>query len=196
MGKSSEEIKKMAKKETAKSPISPIWLGMRRATPSSPIPPPLADPSLHSRRLGSTGLTGSVCRNSSPRLRRLRWHNIRGYLAHLLRRPIIARHHLSTTDPPSKQRRQLPRRAAFVRAHCRSRQGGWHDCVPGGRIPLGGRVQAWWGVALPTRNKQSSCAPVDKHRKRMILRDGVHSTSFLFPFPILLQHGWLLNMTP
>jgi hypothetical protein len=34
MGKSSEDIKKMAKKETAKSPISPIWLGMRRATPS------------------------------------------------------------------------------------------------------------------------------------------------------------------
>lgn len=26
MGKSSEDIKKMAKKETAKSPISPIWL--------------------------------------------------------------------------------------------------------------------------------------------------------------------------
>lgn len=33
MGKSSEEIKKMTKKETAKAPISPIWLGMRRANP-------------------------------------------------------------------------------------------------------------------------------------------------------------------
>lgn len=29
MGKSPEDIKKMAKKETTKSPISPIWLGMR-----------------------------------------------------------------------------------------------------------------------------------------------------------------------
>lgn len=34
MGKSTEDIKKMAKKETAKAPISPIWLGMRRAPPS------------------------------------------------------------------------------------------------------------------------------------------------------------------
>lgn len=31
MGKSTEEIKKMTKKETTKSPISPIWLSMRRA---------------------------------------------------------------------------------------------------------------------------------------------------------------------
>lgn len=40
MGKSTEEIKKMTKKETAKAPISPIWLGMRRARPcpSSPTP--------------------------------------------------------------------------------------------------------------------------------------------------------------
>ncbi|KAI7783632.1 secretory pathway protein ysy6 [Diaporthe eres] len=28
MGKSTEDIKKMAKKETAKAPISPIWLGL------------------------------------------------------------------------------------------------------------------------------------------------------------------------
>lgn len=28
MGKSTEEIKKMAKKEVAKSPISPVWLGL------------------------------------------------------------------------------------------------------------------------------------------------------------------------
>lgn len=40
MGKSSEEIKKMTKKETTKSPISPIWLGMRRAPAPSPLPPP------------------------------------------------------------------------------------------------------------------------------------------------------------
>lgn len=33
MGKSTEDIKKMTKKETAKAPISPIWLGMRRAHP-------------------------------------------------------------------------------------------------------------------------------------------------------------------
>lgn len=39
MGKSTEEIKKMTKKETAKAPISPIWLGMRRAPfPFSPTP--------------------------------------------------------------------------------------------------------------------------------------------------------------
>lgn len=36
MGKSTEEIKKMTKKETAKAPISPIWLGMRRAPPPPP----------------------------------------------------------------------------------------------------------------------------------------------------------------
>lgn len=39
MGKSTEEIKKMAKKETTKSPISPIWLSMRRP-PLSPLSPP------------------------------------------------------------------------------------------------------------------------------------------------------------
>lgn len=33
MGKSTEDIKKMTKKETAKAPISPIWLGMRHALP-------------------------------------------------------------------------------------------------------------------------------------------------------------------
>lgn len=44
MGKSTEDIKKMAKKETAKAPISPIWLGMRRAPPLPPLPP--SDPAL------------------------------------------------------------------------------------------------------------------------------------------------------
>lgn len=44
MGKSSEEIKKMAKKETAKSPISPIWLGTRRAP--APLPLSLSPPFL------------------------------------------------------------------------------------------------------------------------------------------------------
>lgn len=40
MGKSTEDIKKMTKKETAKSPISPIWLSMRRAplSPTSLLP--------------------------------------------------------------------------------------------------------------------------------------------------------------
>lgn len=38
MGKSTEEIKKMTKKETAKAPISPIWLGTRRAL--FPLLPP------------------------------------------------------------------------------------------------------------------------------------------------------------
>ncbi|ROW09197.1 hypothetical protein VPNG_05665 [Cytospora leucostoma] len=28
MGKSEEEVKKLAKKETAKTPISPLWLGL------------------------------------------------------------------------------------------------------------------------------------------------------------------------
>lgn len=46
MGKSSEEIKKMAKKETAKSPISPIWLGMRRAPATLPPLPFLSNPPL------------------------------------------------------------------------------------------------------------------------------------------------------
>lgn len=50
MGKSTEEIKKMTKKETAKAPISPIWLGMRRAF----------SPLIFRLRaiLESTGLTG------------------------------------------------------------------------------------------------------------------------------------------
>lgn len=34
MGKSEEEVKKMVKKETAKAPISPFWLGMRNYKPS------------------------------------------------------------------------------------------------------------------------------------------------------------------
>lgn len=41
MGKSTEEIKKMTKKETAKAPISPIWLGMRRALSSPLLSPPI-----------------------------------------------------------------------------------------------------------------------------------------------------------
>lgn len=46
MGKSTEDIKKMAKKETAKAPISPIWLGMRRA------PSPLSHPPTFTRGKG------------------------------------------------------------------------------------------------------------------------------------------------
>ncbi|KAL2279778.1 hypothetical protein FJTKL_13147 [Diaporthe vaccinii] len=41
MGKSTEDIKKMAKKETAKAPISPIWLGMRPPPPPFPSQPPI-----------------------------------------------------------------------------------------------------------------------------------------------------------
>lgn len=44
MGKSTEEIKKMTKKETAKAPISPIWLGMRRAPALSLLPIPSMSP--------------------------------------------------------------------------------------------------------------------------------------------------------
>lgn len=39
MGKSEEDVKKMVKKETAKAPISPIWLGMRPSCPFPPKPP-------------------------------------------------------------------------------------------------------------------------------------------------------------
>ena len=40
MGKSEEEVKKMTKKETAKAPISPIWLGMRQHFLFHPGPHP------------------------------------------------------------------------------------------------------------------------------------------------------------
>jgi hypothetical protein len=94
MGKSSEEIKKMAKKETAKSPISPIWLGMRRAT-STPSPLPLQNApalwAIRARRANRAWVS-----HRSPRLRRLWRYNIRGPLAHLFRRPIIARNDIPT----------------------------------------------------------------------------------------------------
>lgn len=64
MGKSTEEIKKMAKKETAKAPISPIWLGMRHAPPppfSSLVPCHLPIPPC-----GSTKANRTLSQASSP----------------------------------------------------------------------------------------------------------------------------------
>lgn len=98
MGKSTEEIKKMTKKETAKAPISPIWLGMRRARPFPSSPShPSCRPSV-----SKLWLTGACVHrlNRPPRVRRLRRHNIRGHLAHLLRRPMIGRN--DTTAPQTR----------------------------------------------------------------------------------------------
>lgn len=39
MGKSEEEVKKMVKKETAKAPISPMWLGTRAPVHLPLLPP-------------------------------------------------------------------------------------------------------------------------------------------------------------
>ena len=117
MGKSTEEIKKMAKKETAKAPISPIWLGMRTRAPLPLLPSHLR--SFACRQEGNARLTGHCHR--PPRLRRLRWNNIRGPFAHLLWQPIVGRERYD--DDHHHQRRSgqedndLLRRALSARDH-------------------------------------------------------------------------------
>lgn len=62
MGKSEEEVKKMVKKETAKAPISPIWLGMR-APPPLPLKPlsPTLFPTIYLTRARADMFTDLRC---------------------------------------------------------------------------------------------------------------------------------------
>lgn len=48
-------------------------------------------------------------------------------------------------------------------------------------------------LTSPTRIQHMTCAPSYKQGRRIVLRDGVHSISFLFFFHTLLQHGRLLS---